>query len=576
MPLSAEALKAIGYKTTGATYLSPEALAAVGYSPPKPDASLADSIAAGAGGFYAEASDLVGRGISNLGKIAGSQAIQDFAQPTIDLGKKVGARAAELSPTAATVGGFGADVLAAFALPGSTIPRLAASGAAAGLATSDEESSAGILTDTARSALLAGSIGGAISLASKAMSAGGKVASKVSSPLGAVVNNSKTLLTNSDDYARSALDLTLKKSKGDLTTSTADQVVDSISVLQSSLKKQSTDLYSLRDALATSKGIQVSKSNVSKLYADMQADIATGATAEMRSAAGAAKGILGTVDSPITFDKAETLRSKLSGSMKTAASQQNGALALELGRVRSALDADIAASAASADDVMAAHRAATDFYRESYSPIKGLDMKNQIMNKVTEDQFVANLVKGLGKKSKETNAFQVLPDEIKQQIVGTHQMALQEAATSSGAMDLGKYSAALDRSLKANPMLYKMTDTLENMRTLADVIKAKQTAGKGLDPSRLVGSSVIGAGFGAVMNPGFMVAAALPQAYYLHAAGKLINNKAAQDLLRTMRGLEAYPESALAKEGANKISKLFSAQARGLTKKALSIMLGAH
>lgn len=572
MPLSPEALKAIGYKASVSVNLSPEALASVGYSPPKPDASLANSIAAGAGGFYAEASDLVGTGVKNIGKLLGSEGLQEFAKPTLELGEQVRKRAEELSPTGASIGKFGADVLGAVALPGATIPKLALSGAAAGLASSREESVGGILTDTAKTALLAGSIGGAISLGTKFVSAGGRGAAKIGSSLASVVNNSKTLLTNTDDYARAALDSTLKKSGGDISKATPEQVVSSINTLQSGLKKQATDLYKLRDSLASAKGVQVNKANVSKLYTDLQADIATGSTPEMRNALGTVKGILGTADSPISFEKAESLRSKLSGTIKSAASQQKGSLALELGKVRDALDADIALSARGSEDVLTAHKAATDFYRESYSPIKNLNMQNQIMNKVTEDQFVANLVKGLGKKSKETSGFASLPDDIKKQIVGTHQLALREASEVSGSLDLARYSAAIDKSLKANPVLYRATDTLENMRTLADVIMAKQTLGKGT--GGLSKSVAIGAGFGAMANPGFLLAAAVPPAYYLHAAGKLINNPAAKNLLRAMRGLEAYPDSAMAKATSDKISQLFSNQNKGLTKKVISLMLG--
>jgi len=569
--LDPELLAQSGYKAPAPVELDPIKLAKAGYIRPVPNQSFLDKATGVVGGVAGEASELLGTGIKNVGTLVGSEGIKDYGQSRIDNAAYLKGVGNQYSPEYTKAGAIGADVLGTLALPAGSIPAMAASGAAMGLTTHEEDNPAQVMMNMAKSATVSAALGKAIDIGAAVL---GKGVSAGSKALSNTVRGSKIVLTSTDDYANAALDATLKKTGGDLSKSTPEVAVNSILDVQKKLKNQATDLYTLRDVAADKAGIMVNKSAVKDLAAKIGADITTGATAETKAALRETKNIIGSVDAPISFAKAEDLSSKLSASITSAAAKGDGALARELGQVKEALQADIAASAKGNADVMELHNAATTFYRDSYAPIKNLDTRNSIMNKLSEREFIAKLVSNLDKKPVETTGFTKLPDEAKNQILNAWVGIQRDVASKSGELDLNLLSKAIEKTKVINPSLFKLTNSFDDMGTLSKVLQAKGE----LKPKirSLFTPAVISlGGYGAVTGsiPALATAVIIPVAAHLHAAGKLLNNQSAQNLLKTMRGVEQYPNSAIAKMTAEKIEKLYINQFKNLSKQA-AIALG--
>jgi len=567
-----EDLASVGY-TPEQHDFTPAELASVGYVAPRPNQSFLDKATGIVGGVAGEASELLGTGIKNVGTLVGSEGIKDYGQSRIDNAAYLKGVGNQYSPEYTKAGAIGADVLGTLALPAGSIPAMAASGAAIGLATQEEENPAQVMMNIAKSATISAALGKAIDIGAAIVGKGASVGSKA---LSNIVQGSKIVMTNTDDYANAAIDATLKKVGGDLAKSSPEETVNSILAVQKGLKNQATDLYTLRDVAAQKVGLVVDKSAVKDLAAKIGADITTGATAETKAALRETKNIIGTVDAPISFAKAEALSSQLSASISSAAAKGDNALARELGQVKDALQADISTAAKGNADVMELHNAATAFYRDSYAPIKNLDTRNAIMNKLSEREFIAKLANNLDKKPVETTGFAKLPDDVKNQILSSWMGIQRDVASKSGELDLNALSKAIEKTKIMNPSLFKMTNSFDDMNTLSKVLQAKGE----LKPKirSLFNPAVIGfGGYGAVTGniPALATAITIPVAAHLHAAGKLLNNASAISLLKTMRGLDKYPNSALAKMTGEKIEKLYSNQFKNLSKQA-AMALGVN
>lgn len=608
MPLfTPDQLAAVGYQPPTEAQsvpspgkFTPEQLAAVGYTPqvgsqPANDPSLLDKVGAGLQGAGAEINNLGGQAIHNVGTLVGSQGIKDFAQPNIDAGKDWMAQANAVSPTAASIGKFGVDAGALLAMPASTLPKLAASGALAQLAINESDTPIGQAAGLALGAAAGAATGAVVNAGVGMLSRLGSKA--VAGPLANVIKGGQmAVVKDPAQFAQQALEETIKKSGGDLSKATPEQMVDAIIAHGDKLKTQASDMYKLRDSIADSAGIQVDRINIRELRDHLQADVLSGATEGTEQSLAAVKKILGQTDTAtIPFAKAHSLLSDIGGQMQDAVMSGNGVLARKMGIVKDALAGDITRSSESVPELSVAHDAANDFYRDVVKPITNLQTARETANKVTQQQFVANLVNRIGKNAKETDAFTAMPAELKEQLVATHSMALKQAATKDGMLDLDKYSKILQQSLdpKKDATFYNLadagttqpvqpghstaniqfSDVLGDMHTLANVIGAKSLADKAAAvPGKSMGPLGVGAAVltGGVSVP-FMMA---PMAKYLYSAGKMINNQSAQGLLKTMRGLSAYPESSMAKATASKIGLLYENQLKGkLSGKVASVFL---
>lgn len=540
--------------------LDPIKLAKAGYGAPQEHSTNLADIATGlVGGVIGEASDLIGHGIKNVGTVVGSPGMQDYGQSRIDNAgylKDIGNQA---SPTATSVGSIGADIGGALALPGSSVPALAAGGAAAGLATSNGENISQILMDTAKAAAVSGSL-------ATALKAGTMLASKGVKAVGPMLTNiaqgSKIVLTSAEDYANAAVNQTLIRAGGDdLAKATPDSAVDAILSVQKGLKAQAKDLYALRNVAAEDAGIKVAKDNISELYTKTQADMATGVKEGTSEALAAIKKLKGTVDSPISFSKAEDLSSGLGAAINDATKQGNSVVASSLQTVRSTWQADIAKAAEGNSDVMDLHNAATTFYRDSYAPIKNLQTQQQTLNKVTSRKFISDLVSGMDTKLPNTAGYNKLPDETKMQIIGAWTNIQRASSSKTGELDLGQMYKTIEKAKVQNPSLFKVSTVLDDMGTLAKVLQARADVVpkvRAMFNPTTIGFAGLGAAAASLGNPVVGASAlAIPIALHLNAAGKMLNNPAARNLLRTMRGLDAYPDSYLAKEAAKKIESSY-------------------
>lgn len=557
---SPEELASVGYKAkSGSTYIpsfSAEELASVGYKPPQ-DPTAGDTAKGFGLGMLSQASDLLGTGIKNVGTLVGSKGTKEFGESRIDNAKFLRGLADESSRTAAEAGDMATNVLGAIALPGSSIPALAASGAAVGLASKEGESPIDVITEMGKGAALSAGIGAMISGASKLVQEGSK---KVISPLANVIQHTKELRLTPDEFAKTALDATLKKTGGKLPNATPEDVVEAIAKTQQTIKGQANSLYGLRDSLAEAGNVMVSKTNLRGTMDDLSASIRGGATSETRAAMNSIKGVFGS-GAPITFAKAQSLVSDVGKSINKAVRSGDSAAAFELGKVKDALMKDIDGSAGVSEELKSATQTANSFYRDVYSPIKSLKVADAITGKVTEDIFVSNLLKRVAKSPAISKGVQQLDDETKMAIVGAHQRALLESKIpEAGTIDLAKYSQILGKDIQANKQLYKDTSSLEDLQTLAQVLSAAGVAKQAGKLPGIFEAGAITAGFGVTANPAFLGIAAYKPAKFLYAAGKMLNNDAAKGLLKSMRDVQEYPQSSMFKMTQDKIGKLFSNQ----------------
>lgn len=598
-----EELQALGYQGPTASAQGAERqptlqeLQALGYQGPtaqSPQASpgFLGTVGAGLQGAGAEINNLGGQAIHNVGTLVGSQGIKDFAEPNIQAGKDWMAQANAVSPTAASVGKFGVDAGALLAMPAATLPKLAASGALAQLAINESDSPIGQAAGLALGAAAGAATGAVVNAGIGFMKATGS--KLVAGPLANIMKGSElAVIKDPAQFAAQATEETLKKSGGDLAKATPEQMVDAIIEHGNKLKSQAADMYKLRDSIATSAGIAVDRINVRDLRDFLQTDLLSGATEGTEQAFNAVQKILGKTDTAtIPFAKAQSLVSDIGSTMQDAVMSGNGVLARKLGIVKDALSGDITRSSEAVPELSIAHDAATSFYRDIVSPITSLQTARETANKVTQQQFVSNLVNRIGKTAKETSAFDAMPAELKEQLVSTHVMALKESASTNGTMDLTKYARILENSLNKESTLYnkanystphfepghttpnyQFTDILGDMHALAKVIGGAAQATQAI-PSLGRGLGVAGIAASPLTGGTSLAVTAYPAAKYLYSAGKLLNNQAAQGLLKTMKGLDAYPDSAMAKGTAAKIGLLFENQLKGkLTPKIASVFL---
>lgn len=570
-----EQLASVGYKTKSADFTQ-EQLASVGYKPKAADASFSDKLMSGAAGFLGEASDLVGTGLHNTGKLIGSQGLQDFAQPTIDYGQKLTQRANEVSLGAAGVGKVGADVLGALAVPGSGLAGMAGAGAAVGLATSKGETAGDISMDALKSAALSFGIGSVIKAGTSLIKAG---ATKLEGPISTIAKNFSTLKMSPDDFAQTALDATLKKS-GDLSKATAEDVVNAISSTTRGIKDNSNALYAARDAIAEHSNVTVGKDSVKHILDDLTSSIRGGATSETKAALNSVRSIYGS-GAPVSFSKAQSLVSDIGSSINTATRQGDMAKAFELGKVKDALVQDIDNASGMSSELRTATNTANAYYKSVYRPVRDLKVQDAIAGKVTNDIFVSKLLKGMSKSPAVAGAVNNLGSETKLAIVGAHQNALANSLIEgTGQLNLQKYANALDKDIQANKELYKGTNTLTDLSTLANVLSGASMAGKA-SIAPLAESAAISTGFAALTGTalagaGYMVAKTIPQAKFLYGAGKMLSNESSKALLSSMRDLSAYPESSMFKMTSNKVNKLFNNQfSQKASKAALLLGLGS-
>lgn len=578
-------LAAVGYKPSQPMGATPEELAAVGYKQPSSSSGIGDTLEAGGAGFLGEASDLVGHGVSNIGKVVGAiapqtgQAIQNFAQPTIDLGKQMTAAAQNASPTAATIGKVGADTLGIAALPAASIPQAAGAGAAIGLDLSQGQDPMAIMEDTAKSAVLSAGAATALNLGSKLVTGAGKAIAG-NGMLAKISQGASNMFIKPDDYARAALDATLQKTGNDLASATPQTVVDSIQNVMNNVKDQARSYYGIRDGIADANNVMVSKDTVSGLAQQLAADTANGATPEMKKALAAVNSIVGKTGAPIPFNQAQSLLSNVGDSANTAWQQGNSTLARSLGQVKTALQADMDTASAAHPDLQAAQQTANNYYKLQVAPLNNLQMQQQLATKVTEDQFVANLVKNFNKKPLIQAGVAQLPEDVQQGIVSVHQQALQAAANKDdGTVDLAKYATALNSDVVKNSQFYQASNVLPNMQTLAQVVSSGNMSNGIISggPGHALERGAAGAGIGLMAHGmgsmGLPLAAygAVRTAAHLYNAGKMISNPAAQDILATIRNTAQYPNSYINKEATSKISQLYNNMTRTIPAGAAAV-----
>jgi hypothetical protein len=577
MPMfTPEELAAVGYTDTADTSsnpaqssqgpFTPEELASVGYMHPtaqeqvpipnqESNSALQEARDASRA-IIGEIGSLGAGTIENVGKLVGSQGLQDFGAERRAMGDQMVSGARESSPIAGGIGKYGTDIAGILATTPSSIAGMAAGGALAGLSTSAE-------TNPVRDILEGAVLGAAIGTGAKAVGAAFK-----SKTVGNIIAGAKTrwqTFTDKESFIDSVTEAALKAKGGDASKVTPIDLLRKIDAGMGELKGLKGDFYTARNLEAEARGIRVDRSGLSEAIQKLKAQTTDSSSSAINAAIKEGEMIL-SVGKPVSFGVAESGISELTSAARTAERAGNPKLQAHLLGLATALGNDIEKAAVGNKNVLDLHAVAKGFFRDVYKPIADLNVEKVIAEKVTDRAYLQSFVNRSILNSPRTAAALKTADiGYKDAIVAANINALKEAATTAGSegskINLETFSRALDTQLKKFGEAYGTAS--KDMITLSDVLRGAVEAGKGENFSSIFKLTSVVAGIGGVLVGGIPGAAATVIAAktpFLYSAGKLLNNKSAQELLKSARQLQQYPNSTLYQEVSDRIGKNFMSQ----------------
>jgi hypothetical protein len=422
--------------------------------------------------------------------------------------------------------------------------------------------------DTTAGASIGAKLGTALGLASEVLPPAIKA---VGSGISNIYRGTKLLFNNPDELANAATSVTLNKVGGDFSKATPEDFANAGMKLYNNIKQQKDELYAARDALAAKEGVKI------KIEPSIANDINFYAKSPEFTKTNVGQRILGKIEDeqPLSYPDAQKLVSFIGKNKNDAFRRGNGTLGNELSNLNNRL-LEAIDNGPGSEALKQSHQVATDFYKNNYKPIADMDIKNTLMNKYTDEKFMFDFVRALGSKVPARKALEQMPDEIKQTLVAAHTNALKDAAINadSNLINIQKYAQSLSNNLKNVPELYGQQ--LQDMQTLASVLSARGMASKvmptdhGIGQTLMVNAAVGGAsslvasaGFGQDPVKGALIGLGvytLPKTRFLFAAGRMINNPAAKNLLQQAARVSEKTDPRVKQIIFDKVNKSFNNQ----------------
>lgn len=249
---------------------------------------------------------------------------------------------------------------------------------------------------------------------------------------------------------------------------------------------------------------------------------------------------------PLTYSESQNLTGMMRDNAYSAY-KRDPVLGKELTQLTGKMQNTIDSSGGS-EMLKSANDQAKNFYHTTYAPLNDIGAKQVLADNFGTAKFLAPIMKN----PQQMNA---LGQEGQQALLMAHNNALKAAATDSitGRIDPVKYTQSLADSIKGNQEMYNRV--IPNLQALNgalgglnNVAKAQGYGSKSIMEKILSGSfhavpSAVAAygGYEAGGVGGAIAGAAgglaLPKAMYLNAAGKMLQNKAATDLLNQSASL---------------------------------------
>jgi hypothetical protein len=514
-----------------------------------------------------EVGSLAGGAVKNIGKIVGSKTLEDLGAAGQASSDAVVEESIQSSPILGRVGKYGADLTAGIAAtPASTgllggLAAGAVGGGAAALATSDSETP---LKDIAKGAGTGAAVVGALGV-------GSKLLAKTLEP---VIKGSGLWASNTDDVVNKVMNAAVSKSGDDVTKVTPGSFLSSVEAAQAKAKTAANALYKARDEYAAGIKATVQRSNVENLVNDLNVQVQSGATEGTTAALAAAKKALGN-NSAIPFAKAQELISGLGDEAFTASKAGDLVKSKAILEVKQALEKDIIRSIPD-EQLQALHGAATQYYRDIYSPISKLQLDKKMADKYTQDVFVNKFANKVLDTPSAMNALGKIDPNIKEQAIASTVNAIKNASIGDHGLDLAKFAKGLRREVTQNGQAYG--DVADSLATYADILSAKVTSGKigsGAASGSLMQMGLFGGSFALGGPAGLATTAATSKALFLYQAGKLISNPEAQALLKTASTLAQNGKNpAMAAKIADRLMSISIKNERGLPSRFAAALAG--
>ncbi len=433
-------------------------------------------------------------------------------------------QAKSVAPITTEVGKFGAQAVAASPLGvlGGASGAIAGGALLGGLQVDPEAK----LSNTIENATVGGLTGGALYGA-------GKLATNIPN----MYRGIKLLFKNSDDVINTSIENTLAKSGTNIADATPEAFMKKLQVQVNKVEAQKNALYEIRNNIATKEGAIVTPTNLGDWTQAIKADAGSGRTGRMVSRlTPTEESVLGVGQkiyadgSPMTYNRAQKLVDDWGKTAYNLSQQHDDVTAALYQQMRRSLQHDIDNGTGSAA-LKEAHQIANNYNAQVYAPLRNLDVKDAAANRFGTESFITSLIKS-NKDNFNTNmVLSKLPQEDRNALIGAYGNILRESKMPDGSINLNSVAKGI-RDLSQSPNLEMFGPIGDDIETLSQVLGAKQTANKANLTSHSMGQAgamgTLGKGVAAI--PYFAV-----QLPGLAKVGRLINNKAAQNLLNARR-----------------------------------------
>lgn len=509
--------------------------------------------------------------LANVGKLIGNDTLKSFSKDQARLDNIV-SQARQSSPVAGAIGKIGTDAGLGLAATGPSVAGLAAGGALSGLASNTGDSPA--------SAVIGGGILGA------GLGLAGKVLSSAPAALGSTVTGGRTAMavaSNPDDFANSVISSAIDKAGGkDISPA---GLIQGMRDQWKNMDNVKDVLYSARDSAAQAAnggaGVTVDRSGLSNILDSLKSTSAQTSSPQVKAAIGTIQDVLQNAG-PVPYTIAQTGMSNLGKEAASADRAGNNITSALLRQASDALDGDIGKSLPDNSVVSQLHDNATQFMKNIYYPMKDAQLDTAVADRASETKFLANLTKQSVDPSG-PNAYSAMASmdpSFQRQLIGAHINAIKDAVTQDGQhLDMQKFANSLNKTVNQ----YSSSDgsnafgaAVTPMRTLANVLSAANTTqkGGGMGIGGLAQSALGGTiGFHAGGPVGAIAGAAAGQLIaktpFLYAAGKMLNNPAAMDLLHSADQLSSYPKADMTRVVSGKVIQSFNNQFGDIPKRLM-------
>jgi hypothetical protein len=392
----------------------------------------------------------------------------------------------------------------------------------------------GSITSHLGNAVIGGVIGGTVGGAVGAIQGTVKGAMSLAATYMRGVNSGKDAAKTFVDDVTTGIGAKLNPSNPDVT---AKNVLDAVEHSYQKVKVVKEANYTARNNAADKSGLEVVTNNVNDTIENIQKELGVRPNADDT----ALLKIINTYggDEPISLSQSYSLLKK-AGDAAYTAGKTDTTKARFLGQIKQAIEMDVdkAVTTSGNQSVQQLHNNATNFYKETYMPIKEV-ARSKAVEKLTEDAWVSKLVKDSASYSQPNAGLDKLGGDIKNQLAGAHMNAVKSSLTDpiSGQIDFHDYISALNKDLLKNPSFKHMANEIGNLSKVVDVVKsATRDRGQGLTNLFTVSATTVGSPIAGAIT---WLTGQTPKVGAMYALGKMTSDPVIKSLLAASKNIDS-------------------------------------